>query len=293
MLIFVILSTTTTTTAAYFSKLPQPQLRPHSYQQHSRAPLCRQSPPHTTTVLCSSPLPPCPSLKLRLRLPLRPLCRPRTSHPIIPSYPVFCPPSLPCPPSISCPLLCPQLPLSSPGPPSISPPQHYDNIRPSFAKPEPYLDGIFESYQSSYKGQLSDDNYLTHDTENITDLQHSSFPEKSTTNTTYHSSSSVTSNVTNSKSTILFPSDQQFNYPSDVYLSNTVHENASALSQQLPQIATTGEDRLTAGITQKYETKYLIKSNCSLNGTNCAVDDFFMPPEVLKCLSNLFILKFI
>lgn len=50
--------------------------------------------------------------------------------------------------------------------------------------------------------------------------------------------------------------------------------------QQLPQIAPVGKDKCVPGMNaSKYETKYPI-SNCSSNNSNCAIDDYTVPPEV-------------
>ncbi|EFO19482.1 hypothetical protein LOAG_09010 [Loa loa] len=278
MLIFVILSTT----EAYFPKLPQPQSRPHHpYQQRSGALLCRLS----DTVFCSPPLLPCSPPKPSLRPHLPPLCRPVVFYPATSPCPIFCSPLRPCYPLVPCPLSRSLFPLSSPSPPAASPPQHHNDIKSTSAsssKFTSYMDGISGSYQNSYKAQLFNDGYLMNDTEDVAGLLvHSSFPEKSTTGATYRIYPSETLNITNPEATELLPSDQQLNYPSDVYSS-------TSSQQQQPQIVIAGKDGLGAETTksaQKHETKYLIKSNCSLNGSKCGTDDFTVPPEN-DCCTN-------
>uniref|UniRef100_A0A0R3RU50 Ground-like domain-containing protein n=1 Tax=Elaeophora elaphi TaxID=1147741 RepID=A0A0R3RU50_9BILA len=258
MLIFVILSTAD----AYFSKSPQPQLPSHPSYHRSRTLLCRLPTPPHTVIFCSRTLLSCPPTKPLLRPPLYPLCRPALLHPLLPSCPIICPPSLPRPPSpvSSCPSSCPpSTPSSSPSPPSASPPQHYDSIRPIISNPTKlasysYSDGIPESYQGSYKGELPDDDDLTDDLEDVTGSTHSLFPEKPE----------------------LIPFDQQFN-------TNITHINASFPSQQQPpQAAVSGEDEIVTEAAKN--VKYLIKTNCSSNHSNC-VDDFTLPPEN-DCCTN-------
>ncbi|KAL3989872.1 Ground-like domain family protein [Acanthocheilonema viteae] len=257
MLIFVILSTT----EAYFSKSPQLQSRSYPCHLHSQALLCRlPAPPHTTP---SSSAPSKPLFHLPSRLP---------NHATIPysNLPpcvALCPPLPSCPPSSSvfCLFSCP-LPssLSSPGLPTASPLQyHYDSTKP-ISSSSSYLDRISGSYQDSYKSHPKNGN------ENVTDLPDSSFSEKS-------------------KPTKLLPSTQQFNQPSDIYLPNIIHENASTpLQEQLSQI--TEKDESVAEMAKDagaYEVKYLIKSNCSSNDTNCVIDNFIVPPENDCCTNCL------
>lgn len=240
------------TTEAYFLKSLQSQpWQLYPCHHHSRARFCRL------------PIPPYPTPSHTIHscspsLPSYPPPKLPYRLPLRPSRRPFCPVFYsPCPLSpVSCPLSCPlSSSFSSPSPPAASPPQHYDGLRPissSFTKYASYLKRPSENYKS----QQFDDNH-TNDIKNLTSLLHSPSPEKP-------------------EPTELLPSGQQFNQPSDTYLPSIINENVSIPSEQQ---------------LRRHGVKYLIKSNCSSNDSNCINDDFAVPPEVLKL--NLFIFDLI